>query len=92
MFVCCLFVAQRCFYALALGALLPPPSPKSSADLSAEVLRKTKKAVMVGLLDDLEPSLTVIEDIYLDELMETADANEGLKAFMEKRKPEWRNE
>ncbi len=60
--------------------------------LSAEVLRKTKKAVTAGLRDDLEPSLQVIEGIYLDELMKTADANEGLKAFMEKRKPEWRNE
>ncbi|MDZ7698582.1 MAG: enoyl-CoA hydratase-related protein [Deltaproteobacteria bacterium] len=60
--------------------------------MSAEVLRKTKKAIMAGLLDDLEPSLKVIEDIYLDELMKTADAQEGLKAFLEKRKPEWKNE
>ncbi|UCC25143.1 MAG: enoyl-CoA hydratase/isomerase family protein, partial [Gemmatimonadales bacterium] len=27
--------------------------------------------------------------IYLDELMDTADAGEGLRSFMEKRKPEW---
>ncbi|MFH1242549.1 MAG: enoyl-CoA hydratase/isomerase family protein [Pseudomonadota bacterium] len=60
--------------------------------LSAEVLRITKKAVVAGLMDDLEPSLKLIEDIYLNELMKTADANEGLKAFMEKRRPEWRNE
>jgi cyclohexa-1,5-dienecarbonyl-CoA hydratase len=60
--------------------------------LSAEVLRKTKKAVSAGLMDDFEPSLKVIEDIYLNELMQTADAREGLKAFLEKRKPEWKNE
>jgi len=60
--------------------------------LSAEVLRKTKKATMAGLRDDLEPSLRIIEDIYLNELMKTADAQEGLKAFLEKRKPEWKNE
>ena len=60
--------------------------------LSAEVLRKTKKAIMVGLMDDLEPSLKIIEDIYLNELMNTADAQEGLKAFLEKRKPEWKDE
>jgi cyclohexa-1,5-dienecarbonyl-CoA hydratase len=59
--------------------------------LSAEVLRKTKKAVTAGLMDDLEPSLKVIEDIYLKELMSTADAQEGLKAFLEKRKPEWKD-
>jgi cyclohexa-1,5-dienecarbonyl-CoA hydratase len=60
--------------------------------LSAEVLRITKKAVMAGLRDDLEPSLKVIEDIYLNELMKTHDADEGLKAFLEKRKPVWKNE
>jgi cyclohexa-1,5-dienecarbonyl-CoA hydratase len=60
--------------------------------LSAEVLRQTKKAVMAGLRDDLEPSLKVIEDIYLNKLMKTHDAQEGLKAFLEKRKPTWRNE
>jgi cyclohexa-1,5-dienecarbonyl-CoA hydratase len=59
--------------------------------LSAEVLRKTKKAIMAGLRDDFDPSLKIIEDIYLDELMKTEDANEGLKAFLEKRKPVWKN-
>jgi cyclohexa-1,5-dienecarbonyl-CoA hydratase len=43
-------------------------------------------------MDDFEPSLKIIEKIYLNELMKTADANEGLKAFIEKRKPEWKNE
>jgi cyclohexa-1,5-dienecarbonyl-CoA hydratase len=60
--------------------------------MSAEVLRVTKKAVMSGLMDDFEPSLQVIEDIYLNRLMKSHDAHEGLKAFLEKRKPEWRNE
>ena len=59
--------------------------------LSAEVLRKTKKAITAGLRDDLEPALTAIEEIYLNELMKTADAQEGLKAFLEKRKPVWKN-
>ena len=60
--------------------------------LSAEVLRKTKKAITAGLRDDFEPSLKIIEDIYLQELMLTADAREGLNAFLEKRKPTWKNE
>jgi len=60
--------------------------------LSAEVLRRTKKAINKGLMDDFEPSLQVIEKIYLDELMKTNDAQEGLKAFLEKRKPTWKNE
>ena len=59
--------------------------------LSSEVLRLTKKAMMEGLKDDLEPSLQLIEDIYLNQLMKSHDAHEGLNAFMEKRKPEWKN-
>jgi cyclohexa-1,5-dienecarbonyl-CoA hydratase len=59
--------------------------------LSAEVLRVTKKTIKAGLIDDLEASLKIIEDIYLNELMRTADAQEGLKAFLEKRSPEWKN-
>jgi cyclohexa-1,5-dienecarbonyl-CoA hydratase len=43
-------------------------------------------------MDDFDPSLKVIEDIYLNELMNTADAQEGLNAFMEKRKPVWKNQ
>jgi cyclohexa-1,5-dienecarbonyl-CoA hydratase len=65
---------------------------KPYLNLSAEVLRLTKKAVMAGLMDDLEPSLKVVEGIYLDELMKTHDADEGLKAFLEKRKAVWKNE
>jgi cyclohexa-1,5-dienecarbonyl-CoA hydratase len=60
--------------------------------LSAEVLRQAKKAMMVGLLDDLEPSLQKIEAIYLQGLMKTHDAQEGLKSFLEKRRPLWKNE
>jgi len=59
--------------------------------LSAEVLRKTKKAIGKGLMDDFEPSLKAIEDVYLNELMKTADAQEGLNAFLNRRKPVWQN-
>ena len=64
---------------------------KPYLSLSAAVLRSTKKAITKGLMDDLEPSLKAIEDIYLNELMKTSDANEGLSAFLEKRKPAWVN-
>jgi cyclohexa-1,5-dienecarbonyl-CoA hydratase len=60
--------------------------------LSAEVLRKTKKAILAGLTDDFERSLKIIEDIYLNELMKSSDAHEGLNAFLQKRRPEWKNE
>ena len=64
---------------------------KPYLDLSGEVLRKAKKALIKGLTDDLEPSLRIIEDIYLNELMNTEDAQEGLNAFLEKRTPKWKN-
>lgn len=60
--------------------------------MSSKVLRLTRKAISAGLRDDLEPALKIIEDIYLDELMNTHDAHEGLRSFLEKRKPEWKDE
>jgi cyclohexa-1,5-dienecarbonyl-CoA hydratase len=35
--------------------------------------------------------LDSVTDIYLNELMNTEDAVEGLKAFLEKRKSQWKN-
>ncbi|BEQ14063.1 enoyl-CoA hydratase/isomerase family protein [Desulfoferula mesophila] len=57
--------------------------------LSGLVLSLTKKAVVRGLMDEKEQGLQLIEKIYLDELMPTADAEEGLRAFLDKRKPQW---
>jgi len=64
---------------------------KPYLSVSAAVIRITKKTIKAGLRDDFEPSLKVIEEIYLNELMRTTDAQEGLKAFLEKRTPEWKN-
>ncbi|MFQ6077732.1 MAG: enoyl-CoA hydratase/isomerase family protein [Thermodesulfobacteriota bacterium] len=58
---------------------------------SAVVLKLTKKAAMEGLCDDVREGLGRIERIYLEELMKTEDASEGLKAFLEKRKPVWKD-
>ena len=59
--------------------------------LSAVVLRLTRRAVLDGLHDDAGAGLRRIEAIYLDRLMKTHDAEEGLKAFLEKRPPIWKN-
>jgi len=58
---------------------------------SAVVLRLTKKGTLEGLCDDVEGGLKRIERIYLEELMRTEDATEGLKSFLEKRKPVWKD-
>lgn len=57
--------------------------------MSPVVLAYTKKAVKAGLNKGFVEGLKAIDNIYLNELMATADAREGLSAFMEKRKPVW---
>lgn len=59
---------------------------------SGLVLALTKKAFKAGLMDDQAQGLKAIEKVYLQELMKTQDAEEGLKAFLEKRKPVWKEE
>ena len=47
---------------------------------------------MAGGLDLLLPdALRHAEDVYLNQLMATEDAEEGLKAVMAKRKPAWKD-
>jgi enoyl-CoA hydratase/carnithine racemase len=60
--------------------------------LSGIVLKLTKEAALAGLDDDPDKGLRMIEEIYLDKLMKTHDATEGLMSFLEKRKPAWKNE
>jgi cyclohexa-1,5-dienecarbonyl-CoA hydratase len=58
--------------------------------MSAAALRITKRAILYG--NDLGVNaLLEIEDLYLRDLMDTADAHEGIQAFIEKRQPIWSN-
>ncbi len=58
--------------------------------LSGLIMFLTKKAFRAGLMDPSSLGLKEIEKIYLQELMKTQDAEEGLKAFLEKRKAVWK--
>ncbi len=60
-------------------------------ELSGTSLQFARQSMDLGRGRTLDAALTEQENIYLHELMKTADANEGIKAFMEKRKPFWRN-
>ncbi|UCE74603.1 MAG: enoyl-CoA hydratase/isomerase family protein [Methanomassiliicoccales archaeon] len=59
---------------------------------SSVVLQLTKQAIYEALGSEYHIGVAKAENIYLNILMKTHDANEGLKAFLEKRKPVWRNE
>ena len=56
---------------------------------SASSLRMAKKAFRLAQSADFDERLAAVERLYLEELMRTGDANEGLNAFIEKRKPVW---
>jgi cyclohexa-1,5-dienecarbonyl-CoA hydratase len=60
-------------------------------ELSGSSLAMTRTALDLGSQSDFDAALSEVENLYLHELMKTDDAQEGSRAFMEKRKPEWRN-
>ena len=60
-------------------------------ELSGTSLQYARQSLDLGRGRSMDAVLTEQENIYLHELMKTQDANEGVKAFMEKRKPVWRH-
>jgi cyclohexa-1,5-dienecarbonyl-CoA hydratase len=57
---------------------------KSAAALACAVI-----AARGAMVHDVRHRLAAVERLYLDRLMQTRDANEGLVAFLAKRKPQW---
>jgi cyclohexa-1,5-dienecarbonyl-CoA hydratase len=57
---------------------------------SPVVLALARKAARLGSRAQFESALREAERIYLDELLSTEDAVEGLRAFIEKREPQWK--
>lgn len=64
---------------------------KHLAPKSAKSLRYATRAARQDAVDRIVGKLKKIETIYLDELMATADAVEGLTAFIEKRPAQWKD-
>ncbi|HZR56466.1 MAG TPA: enoyl-CoA hydratase/isomerase family protein [Terriglobales bacterium] len=58
--------------------------------LSPAALSVTKKAMYGWHAIHFDKGLARSEKIYLEELMKTEDAQEGIAAFMEKRDPKWK--
>jgi cyclohexa-1,5-dienecarbonyl-CoA hydratase len=59
-------------------------APKSAAALACAVA-----AVRAPRVRELRERLAEVERLYLDTLMKTHDANEGLAAFLARRQPHW---
>ena len=62
---------------------------KHLAGLSVSSLRHAVSAARAPVVARLADDLARVEALYLDSLMSTRDAVEGLEAFIAKRKPNW---
>ena len=58
---------------------------------SAPVARLTKRALRLGETLPPEEALAAAEKLYLEDLAATADMNEGVAAFLEKRPAVWKH-
>jgi len=58
---------------------------------SASSLRYAVKAARKVFNNVLIENLKELEIMYVNEMMETEDSNEGIISFLEKRKPNWKN-
>jgi cyclohexa-1,5-dienecarbonyl-CoA hydratase len=61
------------------------------ARLSASSLRFAVRAARLQSLERIVEKIALVEKLYINELMETHDALEGLTAFVEKRTANWEN-
>lgn len=59
---------------------------------SASSLRIANKAAMTMLSAIYSENIKKVEVLYLEKLMSTTDAVEGITAFLEKRAPQWKDE
>ena len=59
------------------------------SQLSPVALALAKKAFYAWDSIHFDKGLARAEQIYFDELMKTADAREGIAAFIERRRPKW---
>ncbi len=92
--------ANRAFRIGLINRVLPDGELATGVDAlcatllahSGKALRQAKKAVRLARGLAIDAAHGAVRRLYLDELMQTADAHEGLRAFLEKRPAEWRHE
>jgi cyclohexa-1,5-dienecarbonyl-CoA hydratase len=81
-------LANRAFPEEELAAAIEG-TVQAVSRMSPAALAVTKKAVYAWDAIHFDKGLARAEKIYLEELMKTSDAQEGICAFMEKRQPRW---
>jgi cyclohexa-1,5-dienecarbonyl-CoA hydratase len=64
---------------------------KRISDQSAPVLALMKRVIFEGTWMPFNQALKKSQDIYLNQLFDLEDSQEGLRALIEKRKPVWKN-
>ena len=75
----------------ALDAAVDEWFDKQLAPRSAAALAHAAEATRAGTVRVVPELLADLERQYLDRLMRTHDASEGIAAFMERRPPQWRD-
>ncbi|HET8644848.1 MAG TPA: enoyl-CoA hydratase/isomerase family protein [Vicinamibacteria bacterium] len=58
---------------------------------SAAALALARRALRTGAEGDFDDALRRLEALYLTEVLATEDAEEGVAAFLQKRRPAWRD-
>jgi len=82
-----------------VNRVVPKPQLKETVDAlvkriseqSSPVLTLLKRVVFEGTWRPFDQALKRAQDIYLNQLFELQDSQEGLRALIEKRKPVWKN-
>src|SRR5437762_2272935 len=93
------YTAQRVLELGMVNRLVPEPQLEQAVkDLvtrisghSGPVLAMAKKAILGGMGLSLREGLKQSMNIFLHELYRLEDSQEGLRAMVEKRKPNWKN-
>ena len=91
--------AERAFQIGLINRVFPADSFEKDCETfiqliaqnSGAVLKLTKRAVHRTQNCPFDKALEIAADIFLNSLMKTNDTNEGIRAFFEKRKPQWKD-
>lgn len=92
------FSADEALEAGLIDGVAEDPAEAAAAWIDAQLLPHSAvavhlamRAVRLPMREALERDLAAVEKLYLQDLMRTEDAHEGLAAFLEKRQPRWKN-